>query len=51
MTSALLGAALTGMFLTRLLDRRNPTVMKMGWDSLAVMILFAEGLVLHYAVE
>jgi hypothetical protein len=33
------------------LERRTPTVMKMGWDSLAVMVLFAGGLVLLYAVE
>jgi cation:H+ antiporter len=50
-TSALLGAILTGVFLIGLLERRNPTVMKMGWDSLAVMVLFAGGLVLLYAVE
>jgi hypothetical protein len=42
---------LTGVFLTGSLERCNPTAMKMGWDSLAVMILFAGGLVLHYAVE
>jgi cation:H+ antiporter len=49
--SALLGAVLIGVFLIGLLERRNPTVMKMGWDSLAVMVLFAGGLVLLYAVE
>jgi cation:H+ antiporter len=48
--SALLGATLTGVFLVGLLERRNPTVMKMGWDSLAVMILFAGGLAVLYAV-
>nr|WP_210381284.1 sodium:calcium antiporter [Microvirga zambiensis] len=49
--SALLGAVLIGVFLIGLLERRNPTVMKMGWDSLAVMILFAGGLAVLYAVE
>jgi cation:H+ antiporter len=49
--SALLGAVPTGVFLIGLLERRNPTVMKIGWDSLAVMILCAGGLVLLYAVE
>jgi cation:H+ antiporter len=39
------------VFLIGLLERRNPTVIKMGWDSLAVMVLFAGGLVLLYAVE
>jgi cation:H+ antiporter len=49
--SALLGTILIGVFLVGLLERRNPTIMKMGWDSLAVMVLFAGGLVLLYAVE
>lgn len=49
--SALLGAVLIGVFLVGLLERRNPTMMKMGWDSLAVMVLFAGGLVLLYTVE
>lgn len=46
--SSLLGAMLTGVFLIGLLERRNPTVIKMGWDSLAVMALFAGGLVVLY---
>jgi cation:H+ antiporter len=49
--SALLGAVLIGVFLIGLLERRNPTFMKMGWDSLAVMALFAGGLVLLYTVQ
>jgi cation:H+ antiporter len=49
--SALIGALLTGVFLIGLLERRNPTVLKMGWDSLIVMILFAGGLGLLYAVR
>jgi cation:H+ antiporter len=49
--SALIGALLTGVFLIGLLERRNPTVMKMGWDSLMVMVLFAGGLVLLYSVS
>jgi cation:H+ antiporter len=49
--SALLGAALTGIFLIGLLERRNPTIMKMGWDSLAVIILFFGGLGVLYAVQ
>lgn len=48
--SALLGATLIGVFLVGLLERRDRTVMKMGWDSLAVMVLFAGGLVLLYFV-
>ena len=42
--SALLGAILTGVFMVGLLEHRNPTVMRMGYDSLVVMILFACGL-------
>jgi cation:H+ antiporter len=49
--SALLGATLTGVFLVGLLERRNPTVMRMGYDSLAVMLLFGVGLVLLYLVQ
>ncbi len=48
MVSALLGAFLTGIFLVGLLERRDPTAMHMGYDSLAVIIVFAAGLVLLY---
>lgn len=37
--SALLGAILTEMFLVGPLERPNSIVMKMGWVSLAVIIL------------
>lgn len=49
--SALLGATLTGVFLVGLLEHRNPTVIRMGYDSLAVMLLFSGGLVLLYMVQ
>ena len=49
--SALLGAFLIGVFLVGLLERRNPKILKMGYDSLAVMILFAGGLALLYFVQ
>jgi cation:H+ antiporter len=42
--SALLGAALIGVFLVGLLERRDATIMRMGYDSLAVIILFFGGL-------
>lgn len=48
--SSLLGATLIGVFLVGLLERRDPTVIKMGWDSLAVMAIFAGGLVLLYSI-
>nr|WP_255575430.1 sodium:calcium antiporter [Caldovatus aquaticus] len=47
--SALLGAALSGVYLIGLLERRNPTVLRMGYDSLAVLLIFAAGLALLYA--
>lgn len=46
--SALLGAILVGVFLVGLLERRNPVFMRMGYDSLAVMVLFAGGVCLLY---
>lgn len=49
--SALLGTLLIGIFLVGLLERHNPKILKMGYDSLAVMVLFAGGLVLLYAVQ
>jgi cation:H+ antiporter len=48
--SALLGVMLMGIFMVGLLERKNPKVMRMGYDSLAVMLLFACGLGLLYAV-
>lgn len=48
--SALLGAALTGIFVVGLLERKDSAVMRMGYDSLAVMIVFACGLVLLHAI-
>ena len=44
--SALLGAILTGVYLVGLLERRNPVVLRMGYDSLAVLLLFGGGVVL-----
>lgn len=49
--SALLGAFLIGVFLVGLLERRNPKILKMGYDSLAVILLFAGGLALLYFVQ
>lgn len=49
--SALLGATLIGVYLVGLLERRNPVVMRMGYDSLAVLLLFGGGLVLLYAIQ
>lgn len=37
---ALLGSVLTGVFLVGLLERRDPRIMRMGYDSLAVILIF-----------
>ena len=42
--SALLGAALIGFFLVGLLERRDATMLGMGYDSFAVILLFVGGL-------
>jgi cation:H+ antiporter len=49
--SALLGLALIGIFLVGLLERRDPKIMRMGYDSLAVIVTFAAGVVLLYFVS
>lgn len=49
--SALLGLTLIGVFQVGLLERRNPTVLKMGYDSLVVMVLYAGGVGLLYLVR
>ena len=42
--SALLGASLIGVFLVGLLEHRDRTVFKMGYDSAVVVVLFVLGL-------
>ena len=42
--SALLGASLIGVFLVGLLEHRDRTIFKMGYDSAVVVVLFAGGL-------
>lgn len=49
--SALLGLALIGIFLVGLLERRNPKVLRMGYDSLAVLLLFPAGVALLYGLR
>lgn len=44
--SALLGAMLIGVFLVGLLERRNRTVLHMGYDALVVVVLFLAGVAL-----
>lgn len=42
--SALLGASLIGVFLVGLLEHRDRTIFKMGYDSAVVVVLFSGGL-------
>ena len=48
---ALLGAVLTGVFLVGLLERRDPRIMRMGYDSLAVIILFIAATILLVVIR
>jgi cation:H+ antiporter len=43
---AMLAVSLTGIFLVGLLERKDRTVLRMGYDSLAALVAFALGLVL-----
>jgi cation:H+ antiporter len=49
--AALLGVVLTGVFLVGLAERRDRTVLRMGTDSLAVLVLYAGGLTLLYTMK
>jgi cation:H+ antiporter len=49
--AALLGAILTGLFVVGLLERRNRTILRMGYDALAGIVVFAGGLVLLYSLQ
>ncbi|MCB1495743.1 MAG: sodium:calcium antiporter [Bauldia sp.] len=42
----LLGIILTAIYVVGLLDRRNQTILRMGYDSLAAIIVFAGGIVM-----
>lgn len=48
--SAMLGALLIGILLVGLLERRDATILRMGYDSFAVIVLFLAGLGLLAAV-
>lgn len=49
--SALLGLVLIGVFLVGLLERRDATIIKMGYDSFAVILLFVCGAGALYALR
>ncbi len=46
--AALVAVALTGIFMLGLLERENKTVLRMGYDSLAAIAVFAGGLIVLY---
>jgi cation:H+ antiporter len=48
---ALIGIVLTSIFLVGLIERRDRVVLRMGYDSLAVLLAYAGGLVVLYAVR
>lgn len=45
-TGALLGLGLTGLFIIGLLERRDRTFLRMGYDSIGAILLYAAGLLL-----
>jgi cation:H+ antiporter len=49
--AVILGIILTGIYVVGLLDRRNRTILRMGYDSLAAIIVFAIGLALLQAIS
>jgi len=49
--SALLGVFLIGILLVGLLEHRDPKIMRMGYDSLAVVLVFAGGVLLLYMIR
>lgn len=44
MTAALIGVLLTGMLLIGMIERRNKAVLRMGYDSIAVLVTYAAGM-------
>jgi cation:H+ antiporter len=49
--AALLGIVLTAIYLIGLLEREDRTIFGMGYDSLAVLLVYLAGLVLLYFVS
>jgi cation:H+ antiporter len=42
---------LTAVFIIGLLERRDRTILRMGYDSLAAIVFYAIGLVMLYSVS
>jgi cation:H+ antiporter len=49
--AALLALALTALFILGMLERRNRTVLRMGFDSIAVLAAYAGGVVVLYGLR
>lgn len=49
--SALLGSSLVALYIVGLLEHRNPVVLRMGYDSLAVLLTFAGGVALLFSLR
>jgi cation:H+ antiporter len=48
--AAVIALALTGIFIIGLLERRDRTVFRMGYDSLAAIVVFAGGMLVLYRI-
>jgi cation:H+ antiporter len=48
---ALLAIVLTALFLAGMLERRDRTVLRMGWDSLGAIVIYIGGLAVLYQVK
>jgi cation:H+ antiporter len=51
MVAALLGIVLTAVYIIGLLERRDRTILRMGYDSLAAIAFYATGLVVLYSLS
>lgn len=48
---ALLGLLLTTIFMAGLIERRDRTILRMGWDSLAALLLYAGGVAVLFLLR
>lgn len=48
---ALLGLVLTAIFMAGVIERRDRTVLRMGWDSLAALVVYAAGVVVLFTLR
>lgn len=48
---ALLGLVLTAVFMAGVIERRDRTVLRMGWDSLAALVLYGAGIAVLWTLR